>query len=46
LKRTTNVIIPSITGRKNHGILLGFTEENIESFIVSGFILLFRKNNL
>jgi len=46
LKRTTNAIIPSTTGRKNHGIFLGFTEENIESFAVSGFIPLFSKNNL
>ena len=38
LKRTTNAITPNITGRKNHGRFVGFTEENIESF-VSGFIL-------
>jgi len=39
LKRTTNAITPSSIGRKNHGILLGFSEENIESFVLSGFIL-------
>jgi hypothetical protein len=38
LKRTTKAIIPSITGKKNHGRLLGFPEEKIESFAF-GFTL-------
>jgi len=46
LKMTINAIIPSVTGTKNHGIFLGFSEEKIEPSVELGFIIQQRKHNL